>query len=317
MIDAPVAGASDRSSVVVPALAAGPARPERASAATDAARAKRRRRCMVSPFLVQTTYLAASSKGAKFAQTLLPSVDVRAKVRVPDPRGRSRSSPAGKRWRSGGPKARALLAFLVRAATRPSPASGSWTSSGANSLRRRSPPSCACTSRSCARRWGRTPGHPSAGVRVGRTGGELDGWRFERGARRGAHFRRREMRQRRHGCLAGARTLAGTRARDVSGDRGPHGGQPPRGDADNRARGAAGGRPRAGAARAAFRSSSGSSPSSRTAERPRSQLMLALYRCGRQAEALALYRMTARVLLARSSALHPGPELRARASGRS
>ncbi|MGH3079711.1 MAG: BTAD domain-containing putative transcriptional regulator [Gaiellaceae bacterium] len=46
-------------------------------------------------------------------------------------------------------------------------------------------------------------------------------------------------------------------------------------------------------------------------ERPRGQLMLALYRCGRQSEALELYRQTARVF-AEELGIEPGPELRAR-----
>jgi DNA-binding SARP family transcriptional activator/predicted ATPase len=46
-------------------------------------------------------------------------------------------------------------------------------------------------------------------------------------------------------------------------------------------------------------------------ERPRAQLMLALYRCGRQAEALELYRQTARVF-ADELGIQPGPELRQR-----
>jgi predicted ATPase/DNA-binding SARP family transcriptional activator len=46
-------------------------------------------------------------------------------------------------------------------------------------------------------------------------------------------------------------------------------------------------------------------------ERLRAQLMLALYRCGRQSEALELYRQTARVF-AEELGIEPGPELRAR-----
>src|SRR5215207_10050294 len=45
-------------------------------------------------------------------------------------------------------------------------------------------------------------------------------------------------------------------------------------------------------------------------ERPRAQLMLALYRCGRQIEALELYRQTAS-LFAEELGIEPGPELRA------
>jgi len=45
-------------------------------------------------------------------------------------------------------------------------------------------------------------------------------------------------------------------------------------------------------------------------ERPRSQLMLALYRCGRQSEALELYLETARVF-AKELGIEPGPELTA------
>jgi DNA-binding SARP family transcriptional activator len=44
-------------------------------------------------------------------------------------------------------------------------------------------------------------------------------------------------------------------------------------------------------------------------ERPRAQLMLALYRCGRQAEALQLYR-DGRHVLATELGIEPGPELR-------
>jgi len=46
-------------------------------------------------------------------------------------------------------------------------------------------------------------------------------------------------------------------------------------------------------------------------ERPRAQLMLALYRCGRQAAALELYRETAR-LFTQELGIEPGPELRER-----
>ena len=46
-------------------------------------------------------------------------------------------------------------------------------------------------------------------------------------------------------------------------------------------------------------------------ERPRAQLMLALYRCGRQADALRLYRRTAR-LFRDELGIQPGPELRER-----
>ena len=137
--------------------------------------------------------------------------------------------------------------------------------------------------------------------------GELDSERFEQlRQRRAARAHGGQAGARRRRAARGARALARAAARRRRRpSRSPRPRSPARGAAAGGARGPRRGRPRRRPARGARRRAAAARRRAPDARAARRQLMLALYRCGRQAEALEVYR-AARAGWSTSSASSPG-----------
>ena len=206
----------------------------------------------------------------------------------------------------GGAKQRALLALLLLPPTRPSRAIAWSTSSGAAHLPRPRPRPSRCTSRNCGNCSAATRSSPSPRLPDPGQEGTLDLERFEESVARAQGAPPDEACR---AAQAGARPVAGAaagRARRVV--------RPPRASPSRRAAAFGAGaadrrRPELGRHAQLVPELEGLVREHPLRERLRGQLMLALYRCGRQAEALDVYR-TGRRLLDEELGLEPGEELR-------